>query len=127
MFIDKIYVGSTGDKINTAAASLDLTQTPLVFGNPSITSTNATGTTFTVADVTTGLHVVGGTGDDTLILQGLSFTAGQRDAIFALGSVEHIIDASGPYQATPATSLTTDPDLIVADPVTRLSTACRRR
>ena len=97
LFIDKIYVGSTGDKIDTAAASLDLTQTPLVLGNPSITSTNATGTTFTVADVTTGLHVVGGTGDDTLILQGLSFTAGQRDAIFAQGSVEHITDLSGSY------------------------------
>ncbi len=68
-----------------------------IYGGGTLSSTNATGTTFTVADVGTGLHVIGGAGTDTLVLQGQSFTAGQRAAIFGLGSVEAIVDASGSY------------------------------
>ncbi len=89
---------SANGQLVTDAATLDLTQVP-IYGAGTLSSTNATGTTFTVADVGTGLHVIGGAGTDTLVLQGQSFSAGQRAAIFGLGSVEAIVDASGSYAA----------------------------
>ena len=97
--------GANGETVRTAAATLDLTHTP-VSGGISITSTNTAGTTFTVADITTGLHVIGGAGNDTLVGQGFAFTAGQRAAIFAQGSVETIQDQSGTYDVPSSTPLT---------------------
>ena len=90
---------ATGNQLRTAEASLDLTNS-LVSGGVTIASTNATGTTFTVDDATTtGLRVVGGAGNDTLLAQGFAFTEGQRAAIFAQGSVDTITDTSGTYTA----------------------------
>jgi hypothetical protein len=88
--------GNNNEKLQTAAATLDLTHTS-VTGSIAITSTNATGTTFTVADLTTAEHVIGSPGNDTLVAQSFTFTAGQRAAIFAQGSVETIVDSSGAY------------------------------
>ena len=69
------------------------------------------GTTFTVDDLTTGLRVISGAGNDTLVLEGLSFSEAQRSSIFALGSVETITDLSGSYTApTVALTLTTGTD-----------------
>jgi Ca2+-binding RTX toxin-like protein len=42
-----------------------------------------------------GFFVLGGPGSDTLVGTGFSFTTGQRDAIFATGSIEIIRDARG--------------------------------
>jgi Ca2+-binding RTX toxin-like protein len=92
----KAIYGGTTSKFQTTAAGLDLTHTP-VNGDIAIVSTNAAGTTFTVADASTGTHVVGGVGHDTLVGQGFAFTPGQRAAIFALSSVETITDTSGTY------------------------------
>ena len=100
------YQANTGDKVQTADATLDLTHTLVSFGT--VASTNTTGTTFTVADPTSGLHVVGGPGNDTLIGSGFAFTDGQRAAIFAQGSIETITDTSGTYTAARSTQTDTD-------------------
>ena len=88
--------GSNAEHLSTAAATLDLTQKS-ISGSITVESTNATGTAFTVADLNTGLHVIGGAGNDTLVAQGFTFSSGQRAAIFAQGSVETITDLSGMY------------------------------
>ena len=89
--------GNNSGRLQTAAASLDLTDTAT--SGITIASINAAGTTFTVADIDTGLRVVGGTGTDTLIAEGFAFTSGQRASIFALTSVENIQDTTGTYAA----------------------------
>src|SRR5262249_46500927 len=58
-------------------------------------STNTTGTTFTVKDVATAAMIFGGTGQDTISASGFTFTADQRNAIFATASIEKIVDQSG--------------------------------
>ncbi|MCK1711255.1 MULTISPECIES: FG-GAP-like repeat-containing protein [unclassified Bradyrhizobium] len=109
--LSSIY-GYNTEHLHTAAATLDLSSHP-VGGGIDIASTNAAGTTFTVNDASTGLRVLGGPGDDTLVATGFAFTTGQRAAIFAQGSVETITDTSGTYQAPAATSLTSNPDTFV--------------
>ncbi|WP_441279892.1 Ig-like domain-containing protein [Bradyrhizobium sp. 63_E2_N1_3] len=104
--------GGTSDHLHTADATLDLTHTTVVNG-ADIASTNASGTTFTVANATTGFHVLGGAGDDTLVASGFAFTAGQRAAIFAGTSVDVIQDSSGTYNAPSSVTLTTGTDTIV--------------
>ena len=42
-------------------------------------------------------QIAGGSGHDTITAQGFTFTADQRNAIFATASVEKIVDASGTY------------------------------
>src|SRR4029077_18650699 len=100
--------GSNSERVQTADANLDLTHTA-ISGAVTVTSSNVTGTVFTVADVTTGLHVTGGTGNDTLIGQNITFTAGQRAAIFAGGSIETIQDQTGTY-TIPIVALTLTPN-----------------
>ncbi|UGX94085.1 Ig-like domain-containing protein [Bradyrhizobium barranii subsp. barranii] len=98
--------GGTSDHLHTADATLDLTHTTVVNG-ADIASTNASGTTFTVANATTGFHVLGGAGDDTLVASGFAFTAGQRAAIFAGTSVDVIQDSSGTYNGLSTLSVST--------------------
>src|SRR5207248_1874838 len=62
-------------------------------------STNLIGTTFSVGDMSTAFQIVGGPGQDTIAAQSLTFTAAQRDAIFATASVETITDSTGTYVA----------------------------
>ena len=62
-----------------------------------VTSTNALGTTFTVSDLGTAFQIAGGSGHDTIVATGFTFSADQRNAIFATNSVEKIIDSSGTY------------------------------
>jgi hypothetical protein len=112
--------GNSNETLRTGGAALDLTHTP-VSGGVVIASTNTTGTTFTVADVTTGLHVVGGVGNDTLIGQGITFTSGQRAAIFAQGSVETIQDSSGTYSNPNALIGTTNASWTEESPPAALS------
>ena len=42
-------------------------------------------------------QIAGGSGTDTITAQGFTFSADQRNAIFATASVERIVDASGTY------------------------------
>src|SRR5262245_50613152 len=91
----KSFSGEATDILQTAAATLDFTEAFQLGIN--IVSTNPTGTSFTVADVFSALHVLGGIGNDTLILQSSAFTEDQRDFIFATTSIETITDDSGTY------------------------------
>src|SRR5262249_401975 len=77
-----------------------------------ITSTNASGTTFTVTNATTALSVFGGPGQDTLAASGFTLTASQRQTIFEQGSVETITDSSGNYIAPPIYHLTSGTDIL---------------
>ena len=97
----------------TADATLDLSHTTV--GGFTVTSTNAGGTTFTVKDLGTALQIAGGAGQDTIVAQGFTFTAAQRDAIFHTASIEKIVDTSGTYVAPidNAYKLTTGNDTIV--------------
>ena len=92
-----------------------------------VTSTNALGTTFTVGDLGTAFQIAGGSGQDTMIATGFTFTADQRNAIFATASIETIIDQSGTYTAPPPSpgvvGLTTGNDTIVSS-VIRLDCVC---
>src|SRR6185437_9908759 len=81
-----------------------------IFANVAVQITNASGTTFTVDNVTTALHIVSGPGADTLDASALTLTADQRNSIFLSSSVETIKDATGIYSA-PLT-LTTGDDVI---------------
>jgi hypothetical protein len=86
-------IGGAGT-LNTNATTLDLSNQSV---GTAITSGNVAGTMFTVTDANTASHVVGGVGNDTLVAQGFTFTADQRNAIFAQSSVEVLQDASGEY------------------------------
>ena len=79
-----------GDKLVTAGSTLDLSQTTV--SGFTVASTNGLGTTFTVGDLGTAFQIAGGSGQDTLIAQGLTLTAAQRTAIFATSSIETITD-----------------------------------
>ena len=89
------FSGLVGDKLVTADGSLDLSHTTV--SGFTVVSTNAVGTTFTVSDLYTAFQVAGGSGQDTLIAQGLTLTAAQRAEIFATNSIETIIDQTGTY------------------------------
>ena len=82
-----------------------------------VTSTNGLGTTFTVGDLGTAFQIAGGSGQDTIVATGFTFSADQRNAIFATASIEKIVDSSGTYAAPPPSpgvvGLTTGNDTIV--------------
>ena len=88
-----------GSRILTYDATLDLTGKTV--GELSVQSANADGTTFTVSDKATALHVYGGNGQDTLQASSFAFTPRERDIIFATSSIETIIDSSGMFTASP--------------------------
>ncbi|MGU3361942.1 hypothetical protein ACLBWX_16555 [Methylobacterium sp. M6A4_1b] len=97
--VTSISLGYNGTLATTAAA-LDLTGKIVSSGlypgasTGTITSLNTTGTSFTVSDYQTALQVVGGTGQDAIILKGATLTSAQRDQLFAT-SIESVTDASG--------------------------------
>ena len=100
--------------VQTADAALDLHS--LTSSDLQFSSTNGTGTTFTVANAAVGLDVLGGAGNnDTLIGDGFSFTAGQRAEIFNTHSIEVITDSSGSYANSGGQTLDARPggDLLV--------------
>src|SRR5262249_41639469 len=82
-----LHLGGAAELVfQTASAALDLSN--VIIASSAVFSTNETGTTFTVNSADTGVHVIGGPGNDTLILQGAAFTDVQRTAIFAQGLME---------------------------------------
>ena len=94
--VQQFYGGGTGTLLQTSDATLDLTHTKVT--GMFVTSSNALGTTFTVGDLGTALQIQGGPGNDTLVAQGFTFTADQRNAIFKTSSIETITDQSGTYE-----------------------------
>ena len=78
---------------------------------------NALGTAFTVGDLGTAFQIAGGSGQDSIIATGFTFSADQRNSIFATASVEKIVDSGGTYTAPPPSpgvvGLTTGNDTIV--------------
>ena len=82
-------------KLTTAGSTLDLSHTTVA--GLSVTSTNALGTTFTVGDLGTAFQIAGGSGQDTIVATGFTFSAEQRNSIFATASIEKIVDSSGTY------------------------------
>ena len=95
--VTNFYAFGTNSQLATSDATLDLSHS-LVTGF-TVTSTNPSGTTFTVQNVGTAFQIAGGPGQDTIVANGFAFTADQRNAIFATASIEKIIDASGTYTA----------------------------
>ena len=83
------------NQLITSDTSLDLSHSTV--SGFTVISSNAIGTTFAIKDLGTAFQIAGGTGQDTISTQVFSFTAAQRDAIFATASIETIIDASGTY------------------------------
>src|SRR6516164_3709561 len=104
------------DNLVTAASALDLSHTTV--SGFRVSSTNGLGTTFTVGNLATALQIAGGPGQDTLVAQGFTLTAGERAEIFASSSIETIIDPTGTYNAAPPSpgivALTTGNDTFVA-------------
>ena len=104
----------TNAKLVTSDAALDLSHSTV--SGFTVASSNATGTNFTVHDIGTAFQIAGGSGTDTLTAQGFTFSADQRNAIFATASVERIVDASGTYTAPPQNpnvfTLTTGSDTV---------------
>ncbi|MCX7248251.1 MAG: VCBS domain-containing protein, partial [Burkholderiales bacterium] len=94
------FTGVGGSRFATADAALDLTNKS-VSGGVTLQSTNVTGTTFTVNSNATASQVFGGPGSDTIQATGFTFTAAQRDAIFATASIEAIVDSTGTTLAPP--------------------------
>ncbi|WP_442880495.1 beta strand repeat-containing protein, partial [Aeromicrobium sp.] len=71
--------------------------------NLTITSNNATGTTFTVNSTQTAFQIFGGSGGaDVLNAPTLTLTSDQRGIIFATSSIESIVDSTGSYSAPAA-------------------------
>ena len=103
--------GSGSAELRTDDTSLDLSGKSVAAG-VAITSSNATGTTFTVTDAQTALDVIGGTGNDTLDASGITLTEAQRFDIFNQGSVEVITDLSGTYTGPAVSHLTPGTDTI---------------
>ena len=104
----------TNAKLVTSDAALDLSHSTV--SGFTVASSNATGTNFTVQDIGTAFQIAGGSGTDTITAQGFTFSADQRNAIFATASVERIVDASGTYTAPPPNpnvfTLTTGSDTV---------------
>ncbi|WP_148239786.1 beta strand repeat-containing protein [Methylobacterium oryzihabitans] len=91
-------------RMTTADATLDLTGKSIRDTEGSvITSSNASGTTFTVDDARSAILIQGGAGRDRVVVRNGTLTADQRELIFT-GSVESITDAAGTYRkpGTPA-------------------------
>ena len=90
------FSGDAGSKLTTSDSALDLSTSRLMTDITAV-SANTDGTIFTIGDAGDASKVLGGTGTDTLAANGFIFTAAQRDAIFASGSVEIIQDSSRTY------------------------------
>jgi hypothetical protein len=103
--------GNGGNKVSVADAAVDLTGKSV--STLTVHSTNATGTTFTVNSKTTALQIFGGAGSDVVNAPSLTFTAAERDAIFATTSIESIVDLTGTYTAPAA-----DPNVVKLTPGT---------
>jgi Ca2+-binding RTX toxin-like protein len=92
------FISINGSTLATLVTDEDtLNLTGKTVSNVRIASSNADGTTFTVSNLTTAFQIDGGPGEDTLVASGFSFTALQRDAIFAGSSIEVIKDSTGLY------------------------------
>ena len=96
--VQSFYANGQGNKLVTAGSTLDLSHTTV--SGFTVSSANALGTTFTVGDLGTALQIAGGSGQDTLIAQGFTFSADQRNSIFASSSIETITDQTGTYTAS---------------------------
>ena len=82
-------------KLATSGSTLDLSHTKV--SGFSVNSTNTLGTAFTVGDLGTAFQIAGGAGQDTITALGFIFTPDQRNTIFAIASVEKIVDQGGTY------------------------------
>ena len=88
------FSGNDGSQLVTAESVLDLTGKEVLIN---VASTNTVGTTFIVDNLEAAFRIRGGDGADTLDASALSLTEAQRESIFALSSIETIIDGSGTY------------------------------
>ena len=87
--------GSSTSQLVTNDASLNLSGKNI--SSIMVTSGNAAGTTFTISNVNNAFQIAGGAGSDTLVATGITFTAEQREQIFALQSIETIVDNAGTH------------------------------
>ena len=95
--IHSFYGSGTSEELVTAGSTLDLSHTTV--SGFTVVSSNPFGTTFTVGDLGTAFQIAGGPGHDTIQTSAFTFTADQRNTIFATSSIETIIDPSGTYTA----------------------------
>ena len=89
--------GALTARLTVEDAAVNLSNVSI--SNVSIYSANASGTVFTVNSAAAAMQIVGGAGNDTIQLNGAALTADQRDVLFAVSSVETLIDSSGTYNA----------------------------
>jgi len=94
--VQSFSASGANDQLVTSGSTLDLSHTTV--SGFRVVSTNAQGTTFTVSDLGTAFQIAGGPGQDTMVAQGFTFTADQRDTIFKTSSIEQIVDGSGAYR-----------------------------
>jgi VCBS repeat-containing protein len=110
--------GSVTARLTVGDAAVDLSNKTI--GNVTVYSANAAGTLFTVTSAASAMQIVGGVGNDTLQLTGAALTADQRDVLFAVSSIETLIDSSGTYTAPAPVPglirLTTGVDVLPAGP-----------
>jgi Bacterial Ig-like domain/Bacterial Ig domain len=103
------------DRLVTSDATLDLSHS-LVSGF-TIVSTNASGTTFVVHNLSTADLIRSTTGLDTVLASGFSFTALDRNYIFYYGGIGKIIDSTGTYTPDGIVSGGPTIDALVGQPV----------
>ena len=108
----KYIYGNSGNRVLTDETALDLTGVRV--NSVLVESTNTTGTTFMVDRKDTAFQIAGGSGPDTLLATGLTFTETERSFIFGTQSIETIVDSSGTFNRPPANpadeTLTAGPD-----------------
>lgn len=88
-----IFGAGSSATVQATASSLDLSGWTLA-NTVLIGTTNTQGTTFTVDNATAALNVRGGSGTDTLVAHGVTFTDTQLKQIFS-ASVENVTDDAG--------------------------------
>jgi hypothetical protein len=96
--VQSFYGYGTNDELVTAGSTLDLSHSTV--SGFRVVSSNPFGTTFTVGDLGTAFQIAGGPRHDTIQTSAFTFTADQRNTIFATASIETIIDPSGTYTAS---------------------------
>jgi hypothetical protein len=88
------FSGDASSRMTTSDAALDFSMAQLI--GFAVVSTNTDGTVFTVGGDNVAFRMFGGTGTDTVVATGVTFSAADRNTIFG-HSIEIIQDSTGTY------------------------------
>lgn len=90
--------GTTGARLETEEAALDLTGLNSIASSLAIVSKNATGTDYMVSTATHALFIRSESGLDSVTLTSGVFTDAQKSELFAYG-IRSVVDETGTYES----------------------------